>query len=260
MREDLTYFELRSFLFGTRPTLLLATFGLAALSLPAVFTLVPAGTIESTIESRHSYWALGATVVLLFVTTGIIWSNCKSTYSPFLHRKVVPILITAFYVIFVGAITAIATFLYFCFIQKPIPTRTPELAVWSTIVSLYGFIVVVQITVRNFDPPSNRSELEAVVSKFLENCSLAEDSSNYVGFLDSIEENLEGITAQLDQATTPGGKKLGKKNKKVAERYQSNPTDIQIILIDSSRSPTDKELNNLKTEFESAIERLNRIS
>lgn len=260
MREKLPYFKLRSFLFGTRPTLLLATFGLAASTLPAIFTLLPAGTVESIIKPRHTYWAIGATVILLLVTTAIIWSNCRSTYSPFLHRKIAPVLITALYVVFVGTITGVATLLYFRFIQRPVPIGNPELAMWFTIVSLYGLVVVVQITVRNFEPPDNRPELEDLISQLLENRSSAETSSNYAGFLDSIEENLKEITERLDETTTPGGKRLARDVKELLKQYRSNPTDVQIILVDSSRSPADKELTDLKTQFESEIERLNRIS
>ena len=260
MREKLPYFKLRSFLFGTRPTLLLATFGLAVSSIPAVFALLPAGTVESLSKPRHTYGALGATVILLLMTTAIIWSNCRSTYSPFLHRKIAPVLITALYAVFVGMITGVATLLYFCFIQRPVPTGNPELAMWSTIVSLYGLVVVVQITVRNFEPPANRPELEDLISQLSENRSSAETSSNYVGFLDSIEENLKEITERLNEATTPGGKKLARDVEALLKQYRSNPTDVQIILVDSSRSPVDKELTELKTQFELVVKRLNRIS
>lgn len=260
MSEKWPYLKLRSFLFGTRPTLLLATFGLAALSLPAVFTLLPAGTVESTIKPRHTNWALGATIILLLVTTAIIWSNCRSTYSPFLHRKIAPVLITALYTVIAGVITAVATLLYFLFIQRPVPTGNPELAMWSTIVSLYGLVIVVQITVRNFEPPGNRPELKDLISQLSKNRSSAESSSNYAGFLNSVEGNLKEITELLNEATTPGGKKLARDVEELLKQYRSNPTDVQIIVIDSSRSPADKELSDLKTQFESVTERLNRIS
>jgi hypothetical protein len=154
----------------------------------------------------------------------------------------------------------IAALLYFRFIQRPVPTGNPELAVWSTIVSLYGLVVVVQITVRNFEPPGNRQELDDLISQLSENRSSAETSSNHAGFLDSIEENLKEIAERLNEANTPGGKKLARDVEELSKQYRLNPTDVQIILVDSSRSPADKELTDLKTQFESVIKRLNRIS
>ena len=260
MKERLPYFKLCSFLFGTRPTLLLATFGVAAFSLPAIFTLSPAGSVESSIKPRHTLWALGATAFLLLLTGIVIRSNSKSTYSPFLHRKIAPFLITGIYVVLVGVITAIATFLYFRFVQKPVPLERPELAVWSTLVSLYGLIVVLQITVRNFEPPGNQQKVGELISEILENRSSAEDCSNYNAFLEPIEERLEDISEELNNATTPGGKELARDTEELVEKYRSIPTDVQIIVVDSSRSPADKELSDLKIQFESVTERLNRIS
>lgn len=65
---------------------------------------------------------------------------------------------------------------------------------------------------------------------------------------------------RLDEATTPGGKKLARDAEWLLKQYRSNPTDVQIILVDPSRSPADKELSDLKIQFESVIERLKRIS
>lgn len=260
MREQSSKSKLRAFLFGTRPILLLATLALSTFSLPTVFTLFPVGTVESTIKPRHTCWALGCTVVLLSITTSIIWSNCRSTYSPFLHRKAAPILIIVLYIGFIGMITAVATLLYFRFVQRTAPTGRPEIAVWSTIVSLYGLLVIVQITVRNFEPPGNHAELDELISRLLENRSSAEASSDYDYFLDRIEDNLEEITELLDEATTPGGEKLATDVKELLKQYRSNPADAQIIFVDSSRTPVDKELNSLKSQFESVLKRLNRIS
>jgi hypothetical protein len=260
MKEKRPYFKLYSFLFGTRPTLLLATFGVAAFSLPAIFSLSPGGTVESFIKPRHTLWALGTTAFLLLLTGIVIRSNSKSTYSPFLNRKIAPILITGIYVTLVGIIMAIATFLYFRFVQKPVPLRRPELAVWSTLVSLYGLIVVLQITVRNFEPPGNQQKVGELISEIMENRSLAEDYSNYNAFVESIEESLEEVSKELNDATTPGGKELSRDIGEFVEKYQSIPTDVQIIVVDSSRSPADKELSDLKIQFESITERLNLIS
>lgn len=260
MREKLLYFKWSSFLFGTRPTLLLATFGLVALSLPAVFTIFPAGAIESTIRPRHTIWALGSTAFLLIMVGIIVWANCRSTYSPFLHQKISVILITTIYVAIVVIVTSVGGLLYFRFVQRPVPTTTPELAIWSTIVAFYALIAVVHITVRNFQPPSNRLELEGLVSKLSENRSSAEINSNYTGFLDSIEENLEDISDTLNEATTPGGKKLAREVEGLSEEYRSIPSDVQIVVVDSSRSPADKDLTDLKIQFETITERLSRIS
>ena len=169
-------------------------------------------------------------------------------------------MITGIYVVLVGVITAIATFLYFRFVQKPVPLERPELAVWSTLVSLYGLIVVLQITVRNFEPPGNQQKVGELISEILENRSSAEDCSNYNAFLEPIEERLEDISEELNNATTPGGKELARDTEELVEKYRSIPTDVQIIVVDSSRSPADKELSDLKIQFESVTERLNRIS
>ncbi|WP_143420661.1 hypothetical protein [Halorubrum ezzemoulense] len=120
--------------------------------------------------------------------------------------------------------------------------------------------MVLQITVRNFEPPGNQQKVGELISEILENRSSAEDCSNYNAFLESIEERLEDISEELNNATTPGGKELARDTEELVEKYRSIPTDVQIIVVDSSRSPADKELTDLKIQFESVTERLNRIS
>ena len=79
-------------------------------------------------------------------------------------------------------------------------------------------------------------------------------------FFESLGGSVDRAADILRESSTDGGKKLARDIEDWLDTYRDKPEISQAAIVDQSRSPEQQDLRNLESEFESIIERLERIS
>jgi hypothetical protein len=253
-----------AFLFGALPRQLLTAVILEGIGVLGYLQVNSRGFVNFELSSTYLLGTAVTGLISVVLTIFYSYRIGRSSYSPVLNRAWTPLLIALGYSLLGIMIASITFFAHFLLLMQLHPPTLEDIGFGISIGCIFGFLILQYLSRFGVETPGNVDDLNAAVSE-ISKCRQELDESakapiRLTSFYVSLEESMELARKCLKESSTNGGRELAQDIEDWTSVFRKKPEVSQAAIVQRSRYSEEQELTELQEDFESIIERLDRIS
>lgn len=253
-----------AFLLGALPRQLLTAVILEGIGLFGYLQITSAGFVNFGVTSTYLLGIAAIGLIAVVLTVVYAYRIGGSSYSPVLNRGWTPFFIALGYILLGIVITSITFLAHSLLLMQPHLPTLEEVGFGIGLGCVFGFLILQYISRFGVETPDNVDDLDAAISDIREYRRELDDSTKapirLTNFYESLEESMELAADRLKESSTDGGRKLARDIEDWVDVFRDKPEVSQAAIVQRSRNSEEQELTELQEDFESIIERLERIS
>lgn len=253
-----------TFLLGALPRQLLTAVILEGIGLLGYLQVTSAGFVNFGVTSTYLLWIAVIGLFAVVLTVIYTYRIGRSSHSPALNRDWAPLLIALGYTLLGVVITSITFLAHSLVLMQPRLPTLEGVGFGISIGCVFGFLILQYISRFGVETPDNVDDLDAAISDIREYRRELDNSIKapirLTSSYESLEESMELAEDRLKESSTDGGRKLARDIEDWVDVFEDKPEVSQAAIVHRSRNPEEQELTELQKDFESIIERLERVS
>lgn len=254
---------LNCFTFGSRPRRIFYAVIVEGLSLLGLLSFTPRGLLDLRMVPKFTQGLTFLAVVAVFGTYYVSRSAAKESFSPILHTRFIPGLITIGYLTLGLVATSIGYLVHVEIYQISSSLSLQEFRIGICIGLIFGFLILFYYDRYEIKAPGNYYRFEDASEKMLEDYRFLETSNlppiNLTGRYKALENSVRETAEILEDSATRDGTKLAQDMNTWVDEFSSKPEPAKGQIVNNSGIPQEKELKNLRCEFNSVIKRILKI-